>query len=473
MPSVGGRPGYTFCEVVVLQPPARYLGGARTATPTTPTPPTTPPVVPADRSRAVRVGHRAADGGDLELCRARSPSGSRLGALRYRDFRLIFFGQAVGATGTWMQLVAQGWLVYTLTDSPFYLGLVGLARAVPAFLFALVGGAVADRYDRRAIMAIANGVISALALTLGVLTLSGVVQVWHVVLLAFVMGTAFSFEMPSRQSLVSHTVEPKEVVNAVGLNSVAFNTAAVIGPALAAVLIELIGEGGVFLVNAASHLVIVPAALMMRPVKGSPSQGGILANVVDGLRYVRRAPELLGLVLLGATLSLLARPYGQLMPVFARDILEAGASGLGALNAATGAGALVGAVLVATSGSYPRRGLVLVLSGAGFGAALVLFSLSTSFVLSLVIAIGLGFFSAFAGINSNAMLQTHSDPRMRGRVLSLHGLSMMGVVPLGVMLEGALGSLVGVPLVLGIGGAISFLVALGVAFLAPKVRSLE
>ena len=373
-----------------------------------------------------------------------------------------------------MQLVAQGWLVYTLTGSSFYLGLVALARAIPVLLFSLVGGAVADRHDRRTIMACANGVVALLAFALGVLTWSGAVQVWHVVGIAFLMGTALSFEMPSRQSLVSEIVEPKDVVNAVGLNSVAFNTAAVVGPALAAILIERTGEGSVFMLNGVSYLAVVLAAILMRPPRrAAHGSGGILANVLTGLRYVRGAPELLALVLLMAVTSLLARPYIQLLPVFARDVLQAGAAGLGALNAAAGGGAVAAAMLVAVLGSYPRRGLALALSVALFGAALVVFALSTSYSLSLATAAALGFLSAFSGINTNTMLQTHSDPRLRGRVMSVHGLTMMGVVPLGTMLEGALGSVVGVPPVVLLGGAVTLLAALATALLVPRLRRLE
>ncbi|HYU21296.1 MAG TPA: MFS transporter [Chloroflexota bacterium] len=398
----------------------------------------------------------------------------RLGALRYRDFRYLLFGQAVSAIGSWMQLVALGWLVYSLTGSAFYLGLIGLARAVPVLAFTLVGGAVADRYDRRTVMALANGAVAILAFAMGVLTWSGLIAVWQVVAIAFLLGVAFSFEMPSRQSLVSHVVAPKDVVNAVGLNSVAFNSAQILGPALAAVLIETIGEGGVFLLNGATSLAVVLTALLIRPVPSDGGGGGgILANMLVGLRYVRRTPELFALVASMAVISLLARPYIQLLPAFARDVLDVGASGLGALNSASGVGAVVGSMLVAMFGSYRGRGLALMLSGATFGVALVVFSLSTNFTLSLVASGAIGLLSAFTGISSNTMLQTYSKPRLRGRVVSLHGLTMMGVVPLGVMLEGALGSLIGVPLVVMIGGALTALVALGTVLLVPRVRRLE
>ncbi len=243
---------------------------------------------------------------------------------------------------------------------------------------------------------------------------------------------------------------------------------------MAAILIDLVGEGGVFVLNGLSYFAVVLAAFLIRPVRGAkPAPGGILANVVAGLGYVRRRPELLALVGLMAVTRLLARPYIQLLPVFARDVLQVGASGLGALNTAAGGGGLVAAITVASLGSYPRRGLVLAVSVALFGCALLLFTLSTSFTVSLVMSAALGFLGAFSGISTNTMLQLHSDPRLRGRVMSLHGLTMMGVVPLGAMLEGALGSLVGVPPVLIVGGALTALVAVTVTVLAPRLRTLE
>ena len=377
--------------------------------------------------------------------------------------------------GSWMQMVAQGWLVYDMTGSAFFLGLVGLARAIPALAFSLVGGAVADRYDRRAIMALANTAGAFSAIALGLLTLTGLVQVWHIIALALITGTAFSFEMPARQSLVSYLVPPKDVVPALSLNSVAFNTAQVLGPALAAILIEVAGEGPVFVLNGLTYVTVVAAAIMMRPTIPTAAvraSGNLLANVVEGLRYVRRTPSLFALVTSMAVVSLLARPFGQLMPAFARDVLDVGAGGLGALNSAAGAGALAGAVLSAGLGSYRGRGLAVILSAVGFGAALVAFGLSTNFVLSLVLSTVIGLLSAFSGINTNTLLQAHSEARMRGRVISLHGLTMMGVVPLGVMLEGVLGSVLGVPLVVILAGVLTAVVALWTAAFAPRVRTL-
>ncbi|MCC7370323.1 MAG: MFS transporter [Chloroflexi bacterium] len=400
--------------------------------------------------------------------------GGKFGALSYRDYRLAFFGQAISAIGSWMQMVTLGWLVYDLTGSSFYLGLVGLARAIPGLVFTLVGGAAADRYNRRVIVATANAVVTLCTFILGVLCITGTIHVWHIIAIAFITGVAFAFEVPSRQALISSIVDPKDVVGALSMMAVAFNTAQVIGPAIAALLIEWISEGPVFLLNAVAYSSVVLAAIAMRVPGRGPSRGNgsILGNVLDGLRYIRRTPELCWLVLSMALLSLLARPFGQLMPAFARDILDVGAAGLGALNSATGAGALIGALAAASLGSYRGRGFALLVSAGLYGALLIVFGMSTSFTLSLVIAALVGVVAAFSGINTNTMLQAHADPRMRGRVISLHGLTMMGVVPLGVMLEGGLGSVFGVPLVMIVAGIVSVAVVAYTIVAAPQVREL-
>lgn len=373
-------------------------------------------------------------------------------------------------------MVTLGWLVYDLTGSSFYLGLVGLARAIPALVFTLLGGAAADRYNRRLIVAVTNGTVTLSVFMLGVLCITGLVEVWHILVIAFITGTAFAFEVPSRQALISSIVDRKDVVGALGLMAVSFNTAQVIGPAMAAVFIDWIGVGPVFLLNAVAYSAVVTAACMMRVSgrgSGQANSGSILGNVVDGLRYIRRTPALFGLVGSLALISFMARPFSQLMPAFARDVLDVGASGLGALNSAAGAGALVAAVLTASLGSYRGRGLALLISSAGFGLCLVLFGLSTNFALSLLLSGAIGMLSAFSGINSNTLLQSHADPRMRGRVISLHGLTMMGVVPLGTMVEGAVGSVVGVPEVVIVAGMVSILIAGFTIMRAPAVRALD
>jgi MFS family permease len=452
---------------------------ARAASATIAAPLLAAPTAPPARTAAT-LSAPAASSTAIAVAHAEKPAvgtfarGGRFGALTYYDFRLAFFGQCISAVGSWMQMVALGWLIYDLTESSLYLGLVGLARAIPALIFTLIGGAAADRYNRRWIVGIANAVVTICAFVLGILCLTHTVSVWHIIAIAFITGTAFAFEVPSRQALISSIVGPKDVVGALGLMSVAFNTAQIIGPALAAVLIEWFDEGPVFLMNGVAYSAVVVAAIAMRVSGRGParSSGSIIANILDGLRYIRRTPELCGLVISMAAVSLLARPFGQLMPAFARDVLDVGAAGLGALNSAAGAGALLGAVLAAGLGTYRGRGFWLLVSAGAFGLLLVAFGLSQSFMLSMVLCCGIGLASAFSGINTNTMLQTHADPRMRGRVISLHGLTMMGMVPLGTMLEGAIGSVTGVPSVVVLAGLASVIIVAYTIVSSPKVRAL-
>jgi MFS family permease len=400
--------------------------------------------------------------------------GERFGAFTYRDYRLVFFGQAVSAVGSWMQMVVQGWLVYSLTGSSLDLGLVALARALPVFIFSLVGGAVADRWDRRRVIALANAAAGLLALALGVLIWLHVVSIWHIIVVAFLSGLAFSFESPCRQALVSDLVEEKDVVSAVGLNSLAFNMAAVIGPSIAGVMIMQMDAGVIFMLNGLSYAAVVATILLTRTGPcAAASKGSILADTLDGLRYVWRAPELFALVGLMVVTSLLARPYNQLLPVFASDVLQIGAAGLAALNVAAGAGAIVAGVLVAALGTFRHRGMFAVLSGVTLGAALIVFALSSSLTASLASAVVLGFCSTYSSISVNTLLQTYTAARMKGRVMGLHGLTMMGMVPVGAMLEGGLGSAWGVPMVLFYGGVATVALTLLITVRGARVHALS
>jgi hypothetical protein len=264
-------------------------------------------------------------------------------------------------------------------------------------------------------------------------------------------------------------------VSAVGLSSLAFNIAAVIGPALAGILIMRIDEGAIFLINGASYAAVVASILMTRPGQccGQSSERSVLSDTYAGLKYVWRTPELLALIGLMVITSLLARPYIQLLPVFASDVLQIGAAGLAALNAAAGGGAIVAGIVVAIFGTFPRRGLVIALSGVVFGVALSVFAFSTSMLISMVAAGVLGLCGTYSSIGANTMLQTYSEERLRGRVMGLHGLTMMGLVPLGAMLEGSLGSAVSVPTALFAAGTLTAVATLWIAVRATRLRELE
>jgi MFS family permease len=398
------------------------------------------------------------------------------GALGVRDYRLLWIGLIVSNVGSWMQLVALGWHIYLLTDSPFFLGLVGLARAVPVFLLALVGGVVADRADRRQVMIAANGAALLFSGLLGLLTLAGAASVWLVLALALLNAASFSFEVPARQSLMPQLVPREQMVNAIGLNTAAFNAAGVVGPALAALVIGWLGIGAAYLINAVSFLAVILGTWAIRSPVSRPatgSTGGMLGPLLEGLRYVRHTPVMLALVVTVTVVSLLGRPYVQVMPVFARDVLSGDERTLGLLLATSGVGALVGSLLVAYQGAYPGRGLVLLGTGGGLGLALLLFAGSRWLVPSVALSGLAGLASTYYLATTNSMLQTTAPPALRGRVISLYSLVVMGVMPLGGMVLGAAGSLIGVPLTVALGGLVTLLWATAIGLVVPAVRRLE
>ena len=397
------------------------------------------------------------------------------GAFSTRDYRLLWFGMAVSNIGSWMQLVALGWQVYLLTDSPFYLGLVGLARALPVFVFALLGGVVADRFDRRWVMLGADVASLVFALILGYVTLSGVATVWHVIVLALLTAASFSFEVPARQSWMPELVPREQMVNAIGLNAAAFNGAGVIGPTLAALVIGTVGLGAAYLINAASFLAVIVALLMMRSTSRgkSSAQSGMFDTLMGWLRYVWRTPVILVLVMTVAVVSLLSRPYVQLMPVFARDVLGGDATNLGILLAASGLGAFGGSLLVAYLGSFRRRGVALLGMGALFALCLLAFAFSHWLAVSVTLSAVAGFASTFYMATTNTMLQVNAPPALRGRVISVYSLVVMGFMPLGGMLLGSVGSVIGVPITLALGSAVTLIWMAGVTWRVPNIKSLD
>lgn len=396
-------------------------------------------------------------------------------ALEHREYRLLWFGLVISNTGAWMQMVALGWLVYSLTDSPFWLGMIGFARAVPVFLFILLGGVLADRADRRRVMLAADLSIAACALAIGILVATGLANVSVILAMAFLSAAAWAFEVPARQSLVPDLVPRRDMISAIGLQSAAFNGAGVVGPSLAALLIDGVGIAGAFAVNALFTLAVVVALLQMKPVRrGAGSSGGALSNLLEGFGYVTRSPAIAALFAMLAVVNLVARPFIQLMPAFARDVLQVGATGLGTLMGAVGAGGLLGAMAVANFGSFRRRGLILVASGLAFCSFLVVFGLSHSFWLSLALCFLMGFSQNFYLASTNTMVQTTVPGALRGRLMSMYAFMMMGFMPLGSMLLGSVSELIGsVTLTVALGGLLSLLFLVLVAVRVPAVRALE
>ncbi len=395
-----------------------------------------------------------------------------LRSLRHRNYRLFIGGQIISLVGTWLQSVAQSWLVYRLTGSSFLLGLAGFCGQIPVFILAPLGGAVADRHARRNLLVATQSAAMLLAFTLGALTLLGRVRVIDVFVLAALLGVVNAFDVPARQSFVVEMVGRDDLPNAIALNSSVFNSARTLGPAVAGVLVAVIGEGWCFVLNGASYLAVIACLLRMdvRPAAPTSRPGSALDDIVDGFRFVARTGPIRALLLLLGLVSLLAMPFSVLMPIFADRILHSGARGLGLLMAATGLGALAAAVLLAFRASARGLGRWVALSASGFGLSLVLFTLSRSLWLSVALLSLVGFCMVLQMAASNTLLQTLAPDALRGRVMAVYSMMLMGMAPFGALLAGAAASRIGAPAALAAGGAVSFLGALLFATRLPRLR---
>lgn len=391
-----------------------------------------------------------------------------LRSLRHRNFRLFLAGQLVSLIGTWLQSVAQAWLVYRLTGSSFLLGLVGFAGQIPVFLLGPLGGAAADRWPRRQALVVTQALSLLLAVALAVPTLLGVVTVPEILGVASLLGVVNAFDVPIRQSFLIEMVGLDDLPNAIALNSSAFNGARILGPALAGLLVALVGEGWCFALNALSFLAVLQALLAMRlpPRAWTKPQGKAASDIVEGFRFATRTAPIRTILLLVGLASLTAMPYSVLMPIFADRILHGGPRGLGLLMGATGVGALVGAFLLALRASARGLGRWIAASAAGFGAALMLFAASRSMRLSMALLVVVGFCMMVQMASSNTLLQTLSPDRLRGRVMSAYSMMFLGMAPFGALVAGVLAARVGAPLTVGLGGAVS---ALGAAVFAQRL----
>ena len=401
----------------------------------------------------------------------------RFGALAYREFRLLWFGLLVSNIGGWMAILAQGWLVVELAPNAalasLYLGLVGFVRAIPVFALSGFAGALADRGDRRRILAVCELLLGVLTLALGVLAHTGVVRVWHVLVIAAASAAASSFEAPTRQSLVSVLVGKRELMNAIGLNSAAFNGPAIIGPALGGVIVAAYGVAACFYINAASYLAVFAAVLMMspKPPTGTTGETDIWHDVIEGFLYVRANALIFAVVVLSAVQALFARPYIQLLPAYAKANLGANARELGILMAVAGAGALAGSIATAFIGSRVKRGGMLIVSAALSGAFLALLGAMRSVWPAGAVLLCLGIAAMLYLGTANTILQTHTPLAMRGRVMAIYTMIFLGFMPLGSWLLGSIASVTSLPVAFVLGGAVLVFAVLLTAR-RPDVREL-
>lgn len=395
-----------------------------------------------------------------------------LRAFRHRNYRLFFTGQLVSLTGTWMQSVAQAWLVYRLTHSAVLLGLVGFAGQIPVFLLAALGGTVADRRNRRTLLIVTQTCSMLLAFTLAALTLAGWVQVWHIFVLAVLLGMVNAFDIPGRQSFVIEMVGRQDLLNAIALNSSMINGARIVGPALAGLLVGAVGEGWCFALNGVSYLAAIAALALMHlaPRPKAAAHGSALAHIAEGFHFAWRTEPIRALLLLIGLVSLTSMPYMVLMPVFAAKVLHGGPEGLGLLMSAAGSGALVGALTLAARRGVHGLGRWVAFAAAGFGGGLIAFSLSRSFWLSAALLVPVGFFMMVQMASSNTLIQAMVPDRLRGRVMALYSMMLMGMAPFGALISGMLAERLGAPAAVGMGGAVSVLGAGWFALRLPSLR---
>ena len=370
-----------------------------------------------------------------------------------------------------MQSVAQSWLVYRLTGSSLLLGSVGFASQIPVFLVAPLGGIVADRQNRQRVVICTQAASMLLACVLAALTLTGMVQVWHIFVLASLLGVVNAFDIPGRQSFLVDMVGKEDLMNAIALNSSLFNGARIIGPAIAGILVARIGEGWCFFANAISYIAVITGLLMMRVQSPShrPS-GSPLAHIIEGFRFVRQTGPIRAILLLLGLVSLVAMPYTVLMPVFADKILHGGARGLGILMGATGVGALLGALTLATRTDVRGLGRWVALSCGGFGLSLLLFSLSRHFWLSVALLLPVGFSMMLQMSSSNTLIQAMVPDHLRGRVMAVYSMMFMGMAPFGALMGGALADRLGAPLTVLIGAVACLGGAALFGLHLPKIR---
>src|SRR5688572_1698473 len=401
-------------------------------------------------------------------------------ALSHRDFRLFWIGAFLSNVGTWMQAVAQGWLVLQLTNSPFWLGLDAFMATLPAFIFTLVGGVFADLIDRRRLLLYTQVVAGLAALSLATLVATNVVNRWMVLGFSFVTGCCMALASPSYLAMTYDLVGREDLANAIAMNSTQFQLSRVVGPALAGVAFRVFGLAGCFFANGVSFVFVVMALWMVRterntnaPAHSVSDRRALWRDLIQGFRYVRNRPRVSSLLVLSAVNRFFGAPYFSLVPIYARDSFHLGETGLALMMGTAGGGAFVGALLVAYLGDFRRKGWFVLGGAVVFGLCISGFALSSRLTLSLLFLFGLGFALVLSVAITNTLLQKLVTDQMRGRVMSMFLLSFMGTMPIGNILAGTLSNQFGPQPVLALGGFIVTMVAIGVSIFNRRLRELH
>jgi MFS family permease len=398
-----------------------------------------------------------------------------LRALQYRNYRLFFGGQIISLVGSWITLTATSWLVYRLTGSALLLGVVGFAAQFPGFVVGAFAGTFVDRWDRHKLLIWTQAISMVQSFTLAGLTLTGHITVPAIIALNAVQGIVNAFDMPARQAFLSNIITDREdLANAIALNSSMFNAARLIGPSIAGLIIAASSEGWCFLIDGVSFFAVLIALLQMQGIRQThrATDGvGVAAQFRDGLRYVYHFRPIRSLMLLLALVSLLGVPFSVLMPVFANDVLGGGPHTLGFLMTATGCGALIGALWLASRRTVVGLGRAILFSTGVFGAGLVAFSFSRTLWLSVVclIVAGVGMMVGFA--SSNTVIQTIVEDEKRGRVMSLYTMCFLGTAPFGSLLAGSLSARIGAPHTVLLSGLCCWAAAAWFSRELPEIRS--
>jgi MFS family permease len=396
-------------------------------------------------------------------------------ALKSRNFRLFFSGQSVSLVGTWMTRVATGWLVYRLTGSAALLGTVSFAGQVPAFFLGPLAGVLVDRWNRHRTLVVTQVLSMLQSFAVAALALSGVITIWEIVLLALAQGFINAFDMPARQSFLVQMVDRRDdLSNAIALNSSMVNAARLVGPALAGAIIAAVGEGYCFLLDGISYLAVIATLLMMTiaPRQRAHRQTAVLSQLIEGWRYVAQSVPIRSILLLLGIVSLAGMPYTVLMPIIAAQVLHGGANTLGNLMAASGLGALTGAVLLAMRRTVLGLGTRILICSAVCGASLVAFGLSRSMWLSLLLLPVIGFTMMQQLASSNTILQTIVEEEKRGRVMSFYSMAFQGMAPFGSLMAGGLAARFGAPLTVIFSGVLCMLGALWFGRKLAEIRKI-
>ena len=393
-------------------------------------------------------------------------------AFHYRDFRLLWIGACTSSIGTWMQIVAQSWLVLEISKSPRMLGLDAFLGNIPIFLFSLVGGVVADRLSRRRLLLASQWVQLTCAFTLATLIATGVVRIWHILTLSFIVGTAQSFGGPAYLALIPTLVEKEDLPNAIALNTIQFNLARVIGPVLGGLALTKFGAVWCFSLNGVSFIAVIISLLMLHMTfKPQPSGASILSDMKQGFFFIRKQGAMEALIVLAFLMTALAIPMITFLPVFAKDVFHGGPSTFTTLLVFSGLGAIAGALLMAAMGNVRNKGRVALLMLMGMGGGMAGFALSKNLALSCILLFlsGVALMSAFTMISSLVQLITSHE--MRGRVMSVYNVAFRGGMPFGNLATGWLIPMFSAPVVIAVNGIL--LVVLGLYLFAAQRRVAE